>query len=81
MFFSRPGFWGQLFLGGAAEPLNREETVYRDQVLEGSMPIARASLVLNGLDFDKPWAQRVEFIEALAALTSSYPDQVGIIRS
>ncbi len=56
-----------------------EEQIYREQIRQCSMSNARARMVLERLDTEKPYVQRVEFIEVLAALTSLFKEEVSKI--
>ena len=40
------------------------------------MQIARAKLVIDGIDFNEPWHTRAEFLEPLAALTALHRQEV-----
>ncbi len=53
--------------------------MYREQIRGCSMSRARARLVLERLNTNKPYIQRVEFIETLAALTSLFVEEVSKI--
>ncbi len=53
--------------------------MYREQIRSCSMSRARALMVIDRLNTEKPYVQRVEFIETLAAITSLYPDEVSKI--
>jgi len=68
--------WGDCYNGRGAAPLDRAEESMRAKVLDGSMSRARADMVYDGLDCEQPFYTRVEFVEALAALSSLFRDEV-----
>ena len=45
-------------------------------ILKRSMNITRARRVASAIDYEEPWCTRLEFIEALAALTSLHSVEV-----
>ena len=53
---------------GSPKELDREETLYREQILHQSMSKRRANNVKAKLDPDTPFYSRVEFIESIAAV-------------
>ena len=68
--------WGPIFKGADARPLDRQEELSRDKILNCSMAHARAQLVVKALQNDAPFFTRVDFIEGLAALASLHRDEV-----
>ena len=68
--------WGPIFKGADARPLDRQEELSRDKILNCSMAHARAQLVVKALQNDAPFFTRVDFIEGLAALASPHRDEV-----
>ena len=68
--------WGDNYNGRGAAPLDRAEESMRAKVLDGSMSRARADMVHDALDSQRPFYTRVEFVEALAALSSLFWDEV-----
>jgi hypothetical protein len=53
------------------------EEFYRTQIRNGSMSRARSARVSENLQVSVPFVNRVEFIEALAALTSIFKEEVS----
>ena len=69
-------FWGPFFDGSECRELDYEETVMRSHVLAGSLSRARAVRILQTMDAEKPFRARIEFLEALAALSSLHPEDM-----
>jgi hypothetical protein len=67
--------WGEPFDGSEDRPLDKGESLARGQILEGTMSLTRATLVVESICDDTPWYTRVEFLEALAALVKLYPQE------
>ena len=61
--------WGPLYGGKDVAPA-LAETNLRDQILQGSMPRARADKILKHAADLKVWPTRLQFAEALAAFAS-----------
>ena len=72
---ANPGVWVDPFYGSEYKPLDRGEELARGQILEGTMSLTRATLVMESLHDGTPWYTRVEFLEALAALVRLFPDE------
>ncbi|CAE7421452.1 unnamed protein product [Symbiodinium natans] len=70
------GTWGPIFCGENATPFTREEQRVRAQLADRSMRKAEAERILANLDATKPFLLRLEWIQALAALTSIYRSEV-----
>jgi hypothetical protein len=68
--------WGNIYHGDGAIDLDRQEKSLREKILDGSLNPARAREVRDQLNIEKPFYTRVEFIEALAALSSLFPEDV-----
>ena len=59
-------------------PLPLTEEIYRAQIRSQGMSRARCERVRQKLKEDAPFVHRVEFIEALAALTSLFKEEVSM---
>ena len=68
--------WGVPFTGMSERPLDREEDLARERILNSTMPQRRAAHVLNSLNGETPFLSRIEFIEALAALSAMHRDDM-----
>ena len=68
--------FGLMFAGRAASPLTSQEASARQQILDGSMPQARAKRVLDAMPNVSAWATRLQFIEALAAISALHRPEV-----
>jgi hypothetical protein len=68
--------WGPVFLGGDARQLDVAESKARQRILDGSMPKWQAERVLETMNFESPFYTRVEFVEALAALSRLHPEDM-----
>ena len=68
--------WGPMYTGAQARPLNQKENAARKKILDGSMSVCRARLVVNRIDSDLPFYSRFAFIEALAALSALHWDEM-----
>ena len=69
--------WGEQYTGVGERPLAAEERRVRDRITSGAMPKKRASHVLEWLNPETPYYTRVEFIEALAALSALHPEDMS----
>ena len=65
-----------LFTGVDAPAFNHVTKSRREQILSGGMAKATAERILSSLKGDAPWTSEREFVEALAALARSFPDDV-----
>jgi len=68
--------WGPPFQGIGEKELDHEEQLARSRILDGSMPRARALRTLETMSAERPFASRVEFLEALAALSCLHPEDM-----
>ena len=64
------------FNGTNTEPLTLVESNKRKQIRKGSMLSATAERVMQEVDANLPWRQRLELIEALAAVARLYPSEM-----
>ena len=64
------------FNGTNTEPLTLVESNKREQIRKGSMLSATAERVMQEVDANLPWRQRLELIEALAAVARLYPSEM-----
>jgi len=55
--------------------------MYRVQIDTRSMNITRAQRIADGIDGSKPFYNRVEMIESIAALCARYRDEVDRVVS
>ena len=53
-----------------------EEDILRRHIRESTLPLSRARVILDGLDYDKAFTSRVQFAEALAALSALHADEM-----
>ena len=72
---SAPG-WGRVFDGTDPPVLSTIESRARDQILLTNMSAGKARSVLKALNPETPWETTGAFIDALAALTATYPEEV-----
>ncbi len=63
--------------GVESRPLDREETIGREAILNRSMNVTRARRIEEEPESGKPFYARIQFIEALASLTALYKDEVA----
>ena len=70
-------YWGAFYDGTNARPLGEEEMKYRDMISSSSMNLTECNSILDGLDVDVPFTDRLEFIQSLAALCRRYPAEVS----
>ena len=69
--------WGPWYQGGAAPPLTAQEQALRHHIQERSFSKIRASKVLVAAEKLVAWPTRIQFVEALAALTAAHPEDMG----
>ena len=69
-------YWQLLYDGKMARPLGDAENKFRAMILDLSMSDREATQVLNQLDQDTPFLNRVEFIKSVAALCRIYKSEV-----
>ncbi len=55
--------------------LSRVEEPSRSKVSPGTVPLARARTVVDAIDDDAPWYTRIDFVDAIAALTAPYSEE------
>ncbi len=65
-----------VFTGVDAPVLNHVTKSRREQILSGGMAKATAERIPSNLEGDAPWTSESEFVEALAALVRTFPDEV-----
>ena len=70
-------YWGAFYDGTNARPLGEEEMKYRDMISSSSMTLAESDSILDGLEMEVPFTDRLEFIQSLAALCRRYPAEVN----
>ena len=68
--------WGPLFTGQYARPLSARERYLRDQILTGSMTKRKAECVLRRAETCTVWLDRSHFIEAMAAISALFWEEV-----
>ena len=66
--------WGAPFDGSGERDLDGEEVLARRRILQGGLSLKRAEHILESLDPTRPFYARIEFIEALAALSVAFPE-------
>ena len=67
-------YWGAFYDGTNARPLGESEMKYRHMISNSSMNL---DSILDGLDIDAPFTDRLEFIKSIAALCRRYPAEVS----
>ena len=72
-----PAHWGPIFCGDQTLDLSLRESRLRDQILLQTMTKARARRVLDGINGETPWYSKADFIESLAALSSTFSAEVS----
>ena len=72
-----PDYWGPAYIGRAAPPLTLQENQMREQIKDSSMGQRKARNILNQIDCGTPFKSRLEFVEALAAISSVHHDEVA----
>lgn len=70
-------FWGPPWTGAEHKPLSCEEDALRRRIADGSLSKTRARAVLTGIDGATPWRTRADFIEALAAISALFPEDMS----
>ena len=68
--------WGPFFTGQHARLLSAREKCLRDQILTFSMAKSKAECVLGCAENNSVWADRAQFIEALAAISAVFWEEV-----
>ncbi len=68
--------WGAPYDGSCDVQLSRAEELSRSKILDGSLPRARAQMVIDALDDAHPWYTRIDFIDAIAALVALHWEEV-----
>ena len=69
-------FYGAPYGGHENRPLNQHEEVLREMLRARTMSTTRAKKIYQDFDVSRPYHSRIEFIEALAALTALFGDEV-----
>ncbi|OLP81486.1 hypothetical protein AK812_SmicGene16705 [Symbiodinium microadriaticum] len=69
--------WGGFYDGTNARPLSEREIQYREMILDASMDQIEANKLLEGLDTNVPFTERLEFIKCIAALCRRHPAEVS----
>ncbi|CAE7201041.1 Pol [Symbiodinium sp. CCMP2456] len=69
-------YWQLPYDGKMARPLGDAENKFRDMILDLSMSEREAVQLLDQLDQDTPFLNRVEFIKSVAALCRIYKSEV-----
>ena len=72
----KPTTWGAAHTGQTCANLSREEERLRAQIEDRSVRLRDAQALLDNLEPDAPFILRVDWIRALAALTSVYRAEV-----
>ena len=68
--------WGSFYDGQNPQPLSAMERRFVSQISDGSMSKKKADLLLSNMRADDVWRRRADFIEALAAISSLYRQDV-----
>ena len=69
--------FGEIYHGHEDRELTGREERLRGFIQNGAMPKARAKNILNKMDLSIPFKTRAEYIECLAALSASYPEDMS----
>ena len=69
--------FGEIYHGHEDRELTGREERLRGFIQNGAMPKARAKKILNKMDLSIPFKTRTEYIECLAALSASYPEDMS----
>ncbi len=70
--------WGAPYHGDGCRPHSLAESNARQQLMEGTMLLADAKGILTSMHCDGPWLTRLDFVKAIAAVCSVYPDEALI---
>ncbi|CAE7888505.1 unnamed protein product, partial [Symbiodinium necroappetens] len=70
--------WGGTYRGSDSRPLNQIERTRRTSIETSSMQKAKASKTVEDLDTTVPFRCRLEFIEALAALSAVFSEDMSL---
>ena len=68
--------WGPVFRGDNCKALTREEEKARSQIEDRSMPLKKATALLENLDGSVPFFERCEWTQSLAAVAAVYRDDM-----
>ncbi|OLQ14831.1 Aconitate hydratase 2 [Symbiodinium microadriaticum] len=71
--------WGTFYGGTNARPLTEDEMKYREMISDSYMDLTECNSVLDGLDTNVPFTDRLEFIQCFAALCRRYPAEVEML--
>ena len=69
--------WGPFFEGQACVALSREEQMLRQHILDSSLAVVRSKRILASCEELKVWPTRIQFVEALAALSCLHRTDMG----
>lgn len=69
--------WGPYFTGDDRLSLTAPERALREHILSGGMPKKKAREILDRAKEQTVWLTRHDYIESLAALSSTFKDDVG----
>ncbi|CAE7810254.1 unnamed protein product [Symbiodinium sp. CCMP2592] len=72
--------WGNFYRGyssGGSGALSHVESVCRDYIETSAMSKVKARDIVDKLDTSKPFLSRFEFIEAVAALSATFPEDMN----
>ena len=72
----RGDFWGPVFDGSNCVELTLAEMSARAHIIRLDMPRTQCKKIIKELDGEAPWLTPVDFIDAIAALCSTYPKEV-----
>ena len=66
-------YWGAFYDGTNARPLGEEEMKYRDMISSSSMTLAESDSILDGLEMEVPFTDRLEFYPVSRCSLSEIP--------
>ena len=69
--------WGRTYRGSGSRPLSQIERTRRTSIETSSMQKGKASKIVADLDTTVPFRCRLEFIEALAALSAVFSEDMS----
>ena len=69
--------WGPMYRGDSGVMLSPPEVTLRGHILGSSMPLRRAKRVINEASKLVVWPTRLQFVEALAALSCVHADEMS----
>ncbi len=71
-----PYAWGASFTGTSPPTPSQHELKLRQCILDLSMSASRAAVVLQQINTESPWDSTVQFVEAIAALSTVHKDEM-----